>query len=118
MSKNIILCSDSTGQKGGYGADSNVYKLYKMVDLHNTEQITFYDNGVGTSDSDTDSKTNAVWRAVSGAFGFGFRDNIIDLYRFLARNYELGDQIYFFGFSRGVPFATNVLIVLLVLSSV
>lgn len=105
MSKNIILCSDGTGQKGNYGADSNVYKLYQMVNLHNTEkekeQITFYDNGVGTSDSDTDSKTNAIWRAMSSAFGFGFQENVCDLYHFLARNYEVGDQIYFFGFSRG-----------------
>ena len=103
MSKNIILCSDGTGQKGNYGADSNVYKLYQMLDLHNhdVEQISIYDNGVGTSDSDGDSKTNAIWRAVSSAFGFGFKENVCDLYRFLARNYERGDQIYFFGFSRG-----------------
>lgn len=102
MSKNIILCSDGTGQKGNYGSDSNVYKLYRMIDLHsNVEQITFYDNGVGTSDSDSDSKSNSVLRMVSSAFGFGFQDNVCDLYRFLARHYESGDQIYFFGFGRG-----------------
>ena len=50
MSKNIILCADGTGNEGGYTPDSNVYKMYNAIDIHNAakEQITFYDNGVGT----------------------------------------------------------------------
>jgi len=45
--KNIVLCSDGTGNKGGYGADSNVYKTYKAVDIKNpgVDQYTFYDQG-------------------------------------------------------------------------
>lgn len=103
MSKNIVICSDGTGQKGGYGSDSNVYKLYKAVDLHSGDkkQITFYDNGVGTSENNSDSKVNKLQRAISGGFGFGFEENVCDLYRFLAKHYEVGDNIYFFGFSRG-----------------
>ena len=38
---------------------------------------------------------------LGGAFGLGFEDNVCDLYKFLARNYEPDDRIYFFGFSRG-----------------
>ena len=34
MSKNIILCSDGTGNKGGQGADTNVFKLYNSVKIH------------------------------------------------------------------------------------
>ena len=104
LPKNIIVCADGTGNKGGYSPDSNVYKVYKMVDKHYKgactdgveidEQILFYDNGVGT-------QTNKIWRAISGAFGLGFRRNVCDLYKFLARNYVEGDRIYFFGFSRG-----------------
>ncbi len=103
MSKNIILCSDGTGQKGGYGADSNVYKLYRAVNLHTAEceQISFYDNGVGTTEDNSDSKANKFIRAISGGFGFGFLDNVCSLYSFLAEHYEIGDRIYFFGFSRG-----------------
>lgn len=103
MTKNIIVCSDGTGQKGGYGSDSNVYKLYKAVDLHSNQkkQITFYDNGVGTSENNSDSKVSKIRRAISGGFGFGFEENVCDLYRFLAKRYEVGDDIYFFGFSRG-----------------
>ncbi|MEE9425699.1 MAG: DUF2235 domain-containing protein [Methylococcales bacterium] len=96
MSKNIILCSDGTGNKGGYGKDTNVYKLYKSVDIHHPDypQTTYYDNGVGT-------QSNKYIRALTEAFGFGFQANVCDLYEFLVRNYEPGDAIYIFGFSRG-----------------
>jgi uncharacterized protein (DUF2235 family) len=96
VAKNIILCSDGTGNKGGYGAATNVFGIFNAVDIHhpNIEQITFYDDGVGTS-------TNKIIRAITGAFGLGFRQNVRDLYEFLARNYDPGDTIFLFGFSRG-----------------
>jgi len=102
--KNIIVCADGTGNKGGYSPDSNVYKVYNAVDknlsgqcndgVEVSEQIIFYDNGVGT-------ETNKYLRALGGAIGFGFARNVCDLYKFLARNYVPGDRIFFFGFSRG-----------------
>ncbi len=98
MSKNIILCADGTGNRGGETPDTNVYRMYHAVELHKPErertQITFYDNGVGTS-------TNKYIRALSGALGFGFGQNVRQLYEFLARNYNAGDIVYLFGFSRG-----------------
>lgn len=98
MSKNIILCSDGTGNKGGHGADTNVFRLFNAVDIHDTNalQITFYDDGVGTS-------KNKYLRAISGAFGFGFETNVRDLYEFLARYYKPDDddKVFLFGFSRG-----------------
>lgn len=96
MSKNIILCADGTGNKGGSTPDSNVYKIFNAIDLHNTDikQIAFYDNGVGT-------QTNKFVRGLSSAFGFGFQTNVCDLYEYLARNYNPDDKIYMFGFSRG-----------------
>ncbi len=102
--KNIIVCADGTGNKGGYSPDSNVYKIYKAVDKNFSgradngdeicEQIVFYDNGVGT-------EKNKYLRALGGALGFGFGRNVCDLYKYIARNYVEGDRIYFFGFSRG-----------------
>jgi uncharacterized protein (DUF2235 family) len=96
MAKNIILCSDGTGNKGGYGADTNVFNFYNAIEIHdkNNEQVTFYDNGVGTN-------KNKIFRILGGAFGCGFEDNVKDLYEFLVRNYALGDQVYMLGFSRG-----------------
>lgn len=96
MGKNIILCADGTGNRGGYTPDSNVYKIYKSIDLNHPEkkQIAFYDNGVGT-------QKNKFFRGLSAAFGFGFKSNVCDLYEYLARHYYPGDNIYMFGFSRG-----------------
>ena len=98
-SRNIVLCSDGTGNKGGSGSDTNVFKLYQAVKIndfaqHEREQIVFYDNGVGTSKL-------SVKKAAGGALGLGFRQNVSDLYDFLGRNYRAGDDIYVFGFSRG-----------------
>lgn len=102
--RNIIVCADGTGNKGGSSPDSNVYRVYKMVDKHFSgackdgvdikEQILFYDNGVGTA-------KNKLVRALTAGIGLGFKHNVCDLYKFLARNYQPGDRIYFFGFSRG-----------------
>ena len=96
MSKNIILFADGTGNKGGYTPDSNVYKAYNAINLHDPskKQITFYDDGIGT-------QKNKYIRGLSGALGFGFRTNVCDLYEFLARNYEPDDQVYLMGFSCG-----------------
>jgi hypothetical protein len=47
------------------------------------------------------TEKNKYLRALGGGLGFGFEDNVCDLYKFLARNYEADDRIYFFGFSRG-----------------
>ena len=104
MPKNIIVCADGTGNKGGSTPDSNVYKVYKSVEKYFEgaapdgfqvdEQIVFYDNGVGTA-------KNKYLRMLGGALGFGFADNVCDLYKFMARNYVSGDRVYFFGFSRG-----------------
>ena len=102
MNKNIILCADGTGNRGGETPDTNVYRMYHSVERHQPErqreQITFYDNGVGTS-------TNKYIRAVSGGLGFGFGRNVRQLYEFLAKNYNDGDIVYVFGFSRGAATA-------------
>jgi uncharacterized protein (DUF2235 family) len=55
--------------------------------------VVFYDRGIGTAN---------LWdRVTGGAFGHGVTRNIEDAYRFLMHNYEPGDEIYLFGFSRG-----------------
>ncbi len=99
MSQNIVLCSDGTGNKGGSGSDTNVFKVYNAVEINalpagHRKQVVFYDNGVGTSKL-------SIKKALGGGLGLGFRENVRDLYEFLGRNYRPGDDIYMFGFSRG-----------------
>ena len=96
MAKNIVICSDGTGNRGGKTRGTNVWRIFNAVDHHsgNPEQITYYDDGVGTQ--------GLRWvRLLSGAVGWGLSRNIREAYAFLAMNYECGDRIYLFGFSRG-----------------
>lgn len=99
MPKNIVLCSDGTGNQDIKNHGTNVFKLYEAVDLQGhklkqvTKQIAFYDDGVGTK--------NAFAKVVGGAFGWGFSRNVRALYRELVNVYEPGDKLYLFGFSRG-----------------
>lgn len=89
--KNIVVFSDGTGQEGGKGANSNVYKLFNMVENRTNKQVVFYDKGIGSGKLDK----------LFALTGRGFSKNILDCYRFIFENYEAGDKIYLFGFSRG-----------------
>lgn len=91
MAKNIVIFSDGTGQKGGIGSNTNVYKLFNIVEDRTREQIAFYDPGLGTD-----------WRKITGSIsGKGISKNILECYRFIFENFESGDKIFLFGFSRG-----------------
>lgn len=94
--KNIVLCSDGTGSSGGKARGTNVWAVFRALDRSHpgVSQVAFYDDGVGT-------QKFIVWRVLGAAFGFGVNRNIRELYTALVRNYEPGDRIYLFGFSRG-----------------
>jgi uncharacterized protein (DUF2235 family) len=94
MPKNIILLSDGTGNSAAKVWRTNVWRLFQSLELKGSNQIAFYDDGVGTSSF----KPMAV---LGGAFGVGLERNVIALYKFLCRNYQADDKIYGFGFSRG-----------------
>ena len=46
MLKNIVVLSDGTGQEGGMGNNTNVYRLFNMLEDRTADQITFYDRGL------------------------------------------------------------------------
>jgi uncharacterized protein (DUF2235 family) len=96
MAKNIVLCSDGTGNSAGKFRGTNVKRIYDAIDrtLPEPRQVAFYDDGVGT-------ETSRLRRTLGGALGFGLSRNIREMYTFLAQNYLPGDRIFLFGFSRG-----------------
>jgi uncharacterized protein (DUF2235 family) len=101
MSRNIVICCDGTGNE--YGSEnSNVVKLYWTLSAQD-KQIAYYHPGVGTMGARNALTTiGKWWTQVRGlAFGYGFSDNIADVYSFLMREFKPGDQVYIFGFSRG-----------------
>ena len=101
-SKNIILLSDGTGNSAARVWRTNVWRVFESLDLTNSRQVAIYDDGVGSSSF----KPLAL---LGGAFGWGLKRNVTELYTFLCRNYEPNAQIYAFGFSRGA-FTIRVLI--------
>ncbi len=97
MSRNIVLLSDGTGNSAAKVWRTNVWRTFEALDLSSSDQVAFYDDGVGTSSS----KPLAI---LGGAFGFGLKRNVIDIYKFACRNYrDNTDHIYGFGFSRSGP---------------
>ncbi len=99
--KNIVICSDGTGNTAIKGRATNVFKLFEAVDLngHRTDpglppQVAIYDDGVGTEDF-------KPVRVIAGATGYGLSRNVRQLYKELVRIYDPGDRIFLFGFSRG-----------------
>jgi uncharacterized protein (DUF2235 family) len=113
VAKNICIFSDGTGQAGGVRPDqrlSNVYKIYRAAridptnDIDPTEQVCFYDPGLGTDDDVRSGFTGirrGLGKLLSSATGRGITHNIVDCYEAILNLYEPGDRIYLLGFSRG-----------------
>ena len=53
--------------------------VFESLDLTSSQQIAYYDDGVGTRPSSP--------RDLGGAFGFGLKRNVVDIYKFACRNY-------------------------------
>lgn len=81
---------------------TNVVQLSELIAGHSgdgAEQIIFYDKGVGT---------HAFDRLGGGIFGRGLSENIRDGYGWLAANFQPGDELFLFGFSRGAYTARSL----------
>lgn len=100
MPKRLVLCCDGTWntpdqRRDGRAVPTNVVKVALAVapaDADGREQRTFYHRGVGTDDGE---------RIRGGLFGFGLSRDVRAVYRFLVQEFEPGDELFFFGFSRG-----------------
>ena len=96
--KRIIICADGTWNRPEKDLTkdfpTNVLKMARAISpvaKDGTEQVVFYDWGLGSYHSSFSG----------GAFGKGINKNVMDDYRFIVQNYKAGDELYFFGFSRG-----------------
>ncbi len=105
--KTIVLLADGTGNSAAKLFKTNVWRLYRALDQSDPppagerRQIAYYNDGVGTS-------TFKPLAILGGVFGIGLKRNVLEIYAFLCRNYEPGDRIYAYGFSRGA-FTVRVL---------
>lgn len=119
MKKRLILCMDGTSNNTNISrkdADNgaavtkptNILKLARCIDLRGHEdgfvQIVHYMPGVagmggypGLSNKIlalTDKATGSIW-------GAGFEHKVAQALTWLVNNYQTGDEVFIFGFSRG-----------------
>ncbi|THY26003.1 hypothetical protein D6D01_04659 [Aureobasidium pullulans] len=91
------LNSDSGSLKGGDDLASNVTRISRAIKPASSDsipQIIYYHYGVG-------SQGGIVDRVYGGATGQGLSEAVREGYSYLATNWEIGDEIFLFGFSRG-----------------
>ncbi len=104
MAKNIVIFSDGTGQGAAVPQDrwTNVRKLWDATKAAAPDrQVAFYDPGLGSADQKDHSWRRRAHDVVSRLTGLGISRNIKDCYAAIIENYEPGDRIFLFGFSRG-----------------
>jgi uncharacterized protein (DUF2235 family) len=101
MAKNIVICSDGTGNSAIKDRGTNVFKIFESIDLNGHRlnpqldpQVPIYDDGVGTEDF-------RPVKIFAGITGWGLSRNVKQLYKELCRIYDPDDKIFLFGFSRG-----------------
>lgn len=101
--KRIAIFCDGTWNRSDATHPTNVMRLARAVRRTAAAGVTqqvIYVAGVG-SGRGTTMLIRALDRMTGGAFGLGLSQNIEEVYWHLAFNYEPGDEIYIFGFSRG-----------------
>lgn len=102
--KRIVICCDGTWQSVAHGTQtipSNVAKISRSIANYYIDsnslmapQIVYYDAGVGTG-------VGLIEKQRAGNFGQGLDENVCEAYNFIVNNYAPGDELFFFGFSRG-----------------
>lgn len=104
--KRLVICCDGTWNRPENENITNIEKIARTVETdpartNGIQQLVQYIGGVGA---------NWYWvdRILGGAFGLGLFGHVTAAYRFLALNYQPGDQVYVFGFSRGAYTARSL----------
>jgi uncharacterized protein (DUF2235 family) len=102
MPRNIVICCDGTANE--FAEDNtNVVKLYYVLNQDQAKQVTFYHPGLGTMEPAGALTTfsRQVTKSLGKALGYGLENDIRDAYSFLMENYQEDDRLFLFGFSRG-----------------
>jgi uncharacterized protein (DUF2235 family) len=108
MTKKLIVFCDGTWNRAdqktrdGKPCPTNVLRLFEATlqdDAKDKAQVALYIPGVGTRWDE---------KLLGGTFGYGISANVRDAYSFIVSNYEKGDEIFLFGFSRGAFTARSI----------
>lgn len=101
--RNLVVCIDGSSNRFGL-RNTNVVELYSQLVKSGT-QLTYYNSGVGTLARPTWRSLEYVqyWLSnkVDLLIAWNLERVILAAYRWISENYQDGDRIYLFGFSRG-----------------
>lgn len=100
--RKLIVCCDGTWntpdqESNGVVAPTNVVRLRNCLaetDAQGISQTVYYHPGVGT-------EGGLIDKALGGGTGKGLGKNIRSAYKWLATEWQPGDLVFLFGFSRG-----------------
>lgn len=84
------------------GDNTNVWRLKSLcssVGADGVLQLVYYDAGLGTQFGE---------KVRGGMFGYGLNKNLQDAYEWLIDNFNEGDELFIFGFSRGAYTARSL----------
>ncbi|MGM9480359.1 T6SS phospholipase effector Tle1-like catalytic domain-containing protein [Roseateles sp. NT4] len=110
----VLLCDGTNNNLSGRHADTHVVLLAELLRLFpDPNRLVYYDPGVGNpgqlpGTTFADKFSRAKDRVNGLAFGRGLYDNVAEGYQFLMANWQPGDQIFAFGFSRGAFTARSI----------
>jgi len=95
MSKRLVVCCDGTWETANVRDLTNVAKIALAIapeDSAGVEQRTYYQPGVGTRWLD---------KYAGAIFGLGVSPDVRNAYRYIVQNFDPGDELFLYGFSRG-----------------
>lgn len=105
--KKIILCLDGTENGFNVLPDTNVLKLFKMLEKNDSNQICYYQPGIGIDFMDSsrlydfrlfNSIASRIMSKVDAMIAFTLEQHVLAAYKFLMQFYNHGDKIFIIGF--------------------
>ncbi|KAJ7654299.1 hypothetical protein B0H17DRAFT_386771 [Mycena rosella] len=101
--RTLVLCFDGTGDQFD-DENSNVINFFTMLKKDDkSQQLVYYQAGIGTYTIPeiAHPKLAKLRRMRDAMFGSHLNAHVMGGYEFLMQNYQFGDKICLFGFSRG-----------------
>ncbi|KAG2009454.1 hypothetical protein CC2G_012391 [Coprinopsis cinerea AmutBmut pab1-1] len=109
-SRTLVLCFDGTGDQ--FDADnSNIVQLVSLLKKDDkTKQMVYYQTGIGTYTSPKVATPlmSKIRKTLDTMFASSIHAHVMSGYEFLMQNYQAGDRISMFGFSRGAYTARSL----------
>ncbi|KAF4622178.1 hypothetical protein D9613_009646 [Agrocybe pediades] len=102
--RNLVISIDGTSNKFG-AMNTNVIEHHSLL-IKDGRQVPYYNSGIGTYPPPSWTPSfkfigMVIHHKIDLAIAWDFDKTVKDAYRWISENYEDGDLIFMFGFSRG-----------------